>query len=55
MAPPSLRARLTEWSRRLGRHRSFWLALLVGLLLALALVLYLRQTASVAPYTYPLF
>ncbi|HEY3356922.1 MAG TPA: DUF5989 family protein [Polyangia bacterium] len=37
------------------RRRSLFLALLVGLLLAVALVLVLAQTAAVAPYVYPLF
>jgi uncharacterized integral membrane protein len=55
VARPPLLTRLTEPLRRLARSRSFWLALLVGLLLVLALVLYLVQSAKVAPYTYPLF
>ena len=55
MARPPLLARVTERLRRLGRQRAFWLALVVALLLVLSLVLYLRQSASVAPYTYPLF
>jgi hypothetical protein len=41
--------------RFLGRHRSFWLALVVALLLVLSLVTYLVQTATIAPYVYPLF
>ena len=62
MARPPLLARvaarrrdLVQLLRFLGRHRSFWLALLVALLLVLSLVMYLVQTATVAPYVYPLF
>jgi hypothetical protein len=41
--------------RFLGRYRSVWLSLLVGLLLVLSLVMYVVQSAAVAPYVYPLF
>lgn len=39
----------------LRRYRSIWLALLVTGLLVTALVMYVVQTAAVAPYVYPLF
>lgn len=38
----------------LRKHWPFILAVLVGLLFALALVLYLVQSAAVEPYVYPL-
>ncbi len=46
---------LRQLLRFLGKHRSFWLALLVALLLVLSLVMYIVQSAAVAPYVYPLF
>jgi hypothetical protein len=62
VASPPLRARVAgrlrdvaQLLRFLGRQRSFWLALLVALLLILSLVMYLVQSAAVAPYVYPLF
>jgi hypothetical protein len=41
--------------RFLVRRRSIWLAILVLLLLLATAWLYVAQTASVAPYVYPLF
>ena len=52
------RRRLRDLSDLLGflrRRRSVFLAALVSLLLLVALVLYLIQSATVAPYIYPLF
>jgi uncharacterized membrane protein len=39
----------------LRRHHSLWLALVIVVLLVLTIVLYIAQTAAVAPYIYPLF
>ncbi len=62
MAAPALPHRLAGRARDVGlllrffgRHRSFWLAALVSLLLVLSLVMDLVQSAAVAPYVYPLF
>lgn len=62
MPRPPIRARVgarlrdvLQLLRFLGRHRSFWLAFLVALLLVLTLAMYLVQSAAVAPYVYPLF
>ena len=46
---------MAQLLRFLGRRRSFWLALLVALLLIISLVMVLVQSAAVAPYVYPLF
>lgn len=46
---------VAELWRYLRRRRSFWLGLLVMTLLILSLILYVLQTAAVAPYMYPLF
>ncbi len=57
-APERVRRRIGEWLellRFLRRRHSFWVALVVALLLVLAIVLYLVQSAAVAPYVYPLF
>lgn len=59
------RRRTSRMRRRLGdvaelfgflrRRRSLWIAILVALLLVFSLVMYLVQSAAVAPYVYPLF
>ncbi len=48
-------AELVSLFRFLVRRRSIWLAILVLFLLLATAWLYVAQTASVAPYVYPLF
>ena len=53
-----LAARLSdaaELLRFLARRRSFWVAVLVALLLALSLALVVVQSSAVTPFVYPLF
>jgi hypothetical protein len=53
-----LRVRLRDAGallRFFRQRRSVGFAILVGVLLVLAVVLYVVQSAAVAPYVYPLF